>query len=81
MTVTEDEIVAAMQIAAREAHLVLEPSGAVSLAGLLFRRADLPPGTVVVVLSGGNLDPARYIEFLAQDVGSAAEHSATAAGG
>ena len=74
VVVAEDEIVAAMQVAAREARLVLEPSGATSLAGLLFRRAELPPGPAVAVLSGGNLDPLRYVEFLAQDT------SATGAG-
>jgi threonine dehydratase len=68
--VEEDEIVAAIQVAAREAHLVLEPSGATSLAGLLFRRDELPAGRAVAVLSGGNLDPARYLEFLAQGTGS-----------
>jgi threonine dehydratase len=71
VVVSENEIVAALQVAAREAHLVLEPSGATSLAGLLFRRAELPADPVVAVLSGGNLDPARYIEFLGQDTGSA----------
>lgn len=64
VTVSEAEIGAAVGVAAREARLVLEPSGAVSLAGLLNRRAELPPGPVVCVLSGGNVDPARYLEFL-----------------
>lgn len=64
VTVSEAEIGAAVAVAAREARLVLEPSGAVSLAGLLNRRGDLPHGPVVCVLSGGNVDPARYLEFL-----------------
>lgn len=64
ITVSEEEIGAAVAIAAREARVVLEPSGAVSLAGLLNRRAELPRGPVVCVLSGGNVDPARYLEFL-----------------
>ncbi|HEY8135160.1 MAG TPA: threonine/serine dehydratase [Candidatus Limnocylindrales bacterium] len=64
VTVSEAEIGAAVAIAAREARLVLEPSGAVSLAALLNRRAELPEGPVVCVLSGGNVDPARYLEFL-----------------
>ena len=64
ITVSEAEIGAAVAVAAREARLVLEPSGAVSLAGLLNRREELPVGPVVCVLSGGNVDPARYVEFL-----------------
>lgn len=71
VVVSEDEIVAALQVAAHEAHLVLEPSGATSLAGLLFRRDELPASPAVAVLSGGNLDPARYLEFLGQDTGIA----------
>jgi len=64
VVVTEAEIGAAVAVAAGEAHLVLEPSGAVSLAGLLNRQAELPTGPVVCVLSGGNVDPARYVELL-----------------
>ena len=66
ITVSEDEIVDAMAVAAREARLVLEPSGAVSLAALLFHRDELPAGPVVAVLSGGNVDPARFVEWLAR---------------
>jgi threonine dehydratase len=64
LTVSEAEIGAAVAVAAREARLVLEPSGAVSLAALLNHRAELPQGPVVCVLSGGNVDPDRYLDFL-----------------
>ncbi len=65
ITVEEAEIVEAMKTAAREARLVLEPSGATPLAALLSHRAELPPGPIVVVASGGNVDPQRYVEWLA----------------
>jgi threonine dehydratase len=64
VTVTEEEIVAAMSAAARELKLVLEPSGAVSLAGIMFHADELPAGRRVCVLTGGNVDPARYVDFL-----------------
>jgi threonine dehydratase len=64
VVVSEAEIGAAVTVAAGEARLVLEPSGAVSLAGLLNRSAELPAGPVVCVLSGGNVDPERYLELL-----------------
>ena len=64
VVVSEAEIGAAVAVAAGEARLVLEPSGAVSLAGLLNRQAELPAGPVVCVLSGGNVDPVRYVELL-----------------
>jgi threonine dehydratase len=64
--VSEDEIVSAMSVAARELKLVLEPSGAVSLAGLLAHSDEFPAGTRVAVLSGGNVDPERYVGFLSR---------------
>ncbi|WP_433438589.1 threonine ammonia-lyase [Nonomuraea sp. CA-141351] len=56
VTVSEDEIRAAMGHLARSARLVAEPSGAVTTAALLSGR--VPAGRTVVVLSGGNVDPA-----------------------
>src|SRR5690242_14641939 len=58
VTVTEDEIRAAMRRTAGQAHLVAEPGGAVAIAACLSGR-DLPPARApVAVLSGGNVDPA-----------------------
>jgi len=69
VTVGEDEIARAMVRASREARLVLEPSGATTLAAWLFHAEELPAnGRVVCILSGGNVDPARYDELLARGV-------------
>ena len=69
VTVTEDEIVRAMVRASREARLMLEPSGATTLAAWLFHEDELPAsGRVVSILSGGNVDPVRYDELLARGV-------------
>lgn len=66
VAVEELEIVRAMAAAVREARLVLEPSGATALAGWLFHRDEIQaPGRVVIVLSGGNVDPARFREWIA----------------
>ena len=57
--VTEDEILAAMRVMLGATKLVPEPSGAVTLAAALFHSDELPRvKKVVVVLSGGNLEPA-----------------------
>jgi threonine dehydratase len=64
LTVSEAEIAAAVGVAAREAHVVLEPSGAVSLAAVLDHRDEVPQGPVVCVLSGGNVDRDRYLDLL-----------------
>jgi threonine dehydratase len=64
VTVEEAQIVGAVRRAATELKLVLEPSGAVALAALFaLTSADLAR-PVVVVASGGNVDPQRFIELL-----------------
>jgi threonine dehydratase len=69
IAVSEDEIARAMVRASREARLVLEPSGATALAAWLFHGGDLPAGgRVVCILSGGNVDPARYEDLLTRGV-------------
>lgn len=67
VAVSEDEIARAMVRAAARARLVVEPSGATGIAAWLFHAGDLPDdGDVVIVVSGGNVDPDRYQDLLAQ---------------
>ena len=63
ITVSENEIRAAVRELAVNAHLVSEPSGAVALAA--YRRDLTPPGPTVMILSGGNVEPAVFAEILA----------------
>ena len=64
VTVSELEIAIAMRLAAEQSRLVVEPSGALAIAAAQFHAAELGlatlTGTVVVVVSGGNVDPERY---------------------
>lgn len=60
VTVEEDEIIAAMRLVMERLKLVVEPSGALGLAGVL-RLAHEEPGSVAgrrigIILSGGNID-------------------------
>jgi threonine dehydratase len=69
VTVSEEEIAAAVRLAAEESRLVVEPSGALSVAALAFHATDigldrLGGRPVVAVVSGGNVDPERYLAFL-----------------
>ncbi len=68
VTVSEAEIVAAIRLAAEESRLVVEPSGALSIAALAYRQAEAGivglDGAVVAVVSGGNVDPERYLGYL-----------------
>ena len=52
VTVTEDEIAAAVRVAWSRIHLALEPTGALALAAHLSGK--LPGGRAGLVLSGGN---------------------------
>jgi len=72
VTVSEAEIAAGVRLAAEESRLVAEPSGALTIAAARFHGGELGlaglAGTVVAVVSGGNVDPARYRELLASPV-------------
>lgn len=58
VTVSEDEIYAAMRTLALDARIVAEPSGAVPFAAWQFHRAELPAGKHnVALISGGNVEP------------------------
>jgi threonine dehydratase len=62
--VTEDEIRAAMKFLLMRMKILVEPSGAVSAAAVMFRK--LPPGIgrVGLILSGGNVDFEQLSESL-----------------
>ena len=65
ITVSEDDIVAAMRHLLLDWRLVAEPSGAVTTAAALFERAKLPLfRKAVVIISGGNLEPALLKSLL-----------------
>ena len=61
VTVTDEEIAAALKWLYREAQIVAEPSGAASVAAAL--KAGPGAGTVAVV-SGGNVDPEDFVTYV-----------------
>jgi threonine ammonia-lyase medium form len=65
VTVTDEEIVAAMAFLFDRLKLVAEPSGAVGVAALLAEKLDVRGRAVGVVLSGGNVGAARFAELVA----------------
>jgi threonine dehydratase len=66
VTVSDAEIVAAMRLLFERVKVVAEPSGASALAALLAGRVTLRGGTVAVVISGGNVDAARFAALTAE---------------
>ncbi len=67
VTVTEAEIIAAMELILTRAKLYVEGSGAAATAALLAGTTRFPPGTrVVALVSGGNVDRDRLCAALAR---------------
>lgn len=54
--VSEEDIVSAMRFLWERMKLVVEPSGVVSLAGILSEKLDVENSRVGVIVSGGNVD-------------------------
>ena len=65
VAVSEAEIAAAVRLAWRGLGLVVEPGGAVALAAVMAQRVPVD-GDTVVVLSGGNIDPALHARIVAE---------------
>lgn len=65
-TVSDAELIEAMAWMARTTKLVVEPTGVLALASVLFGdHDDLAGRRIGVILSGGNVDPADYGPMLA----------------
>jgi threonine dehydratase len=64
LTVSDDDLRAAMRFAFERLKLVVEPSGACALSALLADKLDVRGKRVGVLISGGNVDPSRYSEIL-----------------
>lgn len=65
VTASDDEVAAAVGFVFRELKLVVEPGGAVGLAALLAGRIEARGKTVVIVLSGGNVDADMFARLIA----------------
>ncbi|RIJ50213.1 pyridoxal-phosphate dependent enzyme [Maribellus luteus] len=56
VTVSEENIVAAMRLIWERMKIIIEPSSAVPLAAILEKKVDVQNKKVGIILSGGNLD-------------------------
>jgi threonine dehydratase len=65
VTASDAEVGEAVGFAFRELKLTVEPGGAVGLAALLAGHVDARGKTVVIVLSGGNVDSDLYARLIA----------------
>lgn len=62
--VSEDEIRAAMRFFLLRMKLLVEPSGAVAAAAVMFRKLPAGVNRAGVIVSGGNVDPEQITEIL-----------------
>ena len=77
VTVTDDEIAAAMVHLLERSKLVVEPAGAVGVAALLSGRVaelGVDLGTTVAVLSGGNIDPMLLLKSIQSGLSAAGRY-------
>ncbi|MEP5939233.1 MAG: pyridoxal-phosphate dependent enzyme [Erythrobacter sp.] len=66
VAVTDDEVRAAQRFAFGTLQLVVEPGGAAALAAALAGKVPVDENTVIM-LTGGNCDPAKFAAMLAAD--------------
>ena len=67
LTTSDQTVIEAMKVAFNYFKLVVEPGGAAALAAVLSEQYKAGGKTVVVVLSGGNVDPEVYRKALDED--------------
>lgn len=64
VTASDPQLVDCMRFYAERMKMVVEPTGALSLAGARFGGVDLQGARVGVLISGGNVDLGRYAQLL-----------------
>lgn len=64
LTATDDELVSAMRFCAAYMKLVVEPTGALGFAGLRSVAERFAGKRIGVIISGGNIDLARYAALI-----------------
>ncbi|EIS7448568.1 threo-3-hydroxy-L-aspartate ammonia-lyase [Citrobacter sp. FDAARGOS_156] len=65
LTVSDDELIAAMKFIAERMKMVVEPTGCLGFAAARARKEGLRGKRIGIIISGGNVDINRYSEFLA----------------
>lgn len=67
--VTDEQLLDAMAFAFDRLKIVLEPSGATALASVMFGERPAPGTRVGVILSGGNVGLARFVDLMSSRPG------------
>ena len=65
VTVSDAELISAMRFFAERMKMIVEPTGALAFAAARNMKVQLKGLRVGVIISGGNVDIARFAELLA----------------
>ena len=65
LTVSDAELVAAMKLFASRMKMIVEPTGCLAAAAAFDRQSDVRGKRVGVIISGGNIDLARFASLVA----------------
>lgn len=65
VTVSDEQLISTLRFFAERMKMVVEPTGALAAAALLESVVPARGQRVGVIVSGGNIDLARYAGFLA----------------
>lgn len=68
VVVSDEEIKKAMILLLERAKLLVDPSGAASLAAIISKKLDFKDKEVVVILSGGNIDLDKFSNILKEEI-------------
>ncbi len=68
ITVSEEEILNAMRFIWERMKLVVEPSGACSLAGVFSKKIPVENRKVGVIISGGNIDMTDFFKLIEKKI-------------
>jgi threonine dehydratase len=64
LTASDDELVRCMRFFAERMKMIVEPTGCLGFAGAQFGGVDIAGQRVGIVLSGGNVDMARFAQLV-----------------
>jgi threo-3-hydroxy-L-aspartate ammonia-lyase len=64
ITVSDADLIYAMQFFFERMKIVVEPTGALAAAALLSGKFSAPGSRMGVIISGGNVDPQSYCKYL-----------------
>ena len=64
LTVSDAQLIEAMQFFVARMKIVIEPTGCLAAAAVFGKEIDLAGKRVGVILSGGNVDPAALARYL-----------------